>query len=317
MPMRALVLENLEMPTRVADIAVPDIGPDEYLVRVAAASLNAFDWKVAAGMMAHNFDYDFPVTIGRDFAGRIEAAGSAASRFSVGEEVFGYLSSTRLHHGSIAEFVATGNACMVAKPVRLDIASAAAVPLGGVTAMRCLEQLGLEHGRTVLIVGAAGGVGSFAVQLAARAGASVIATGLPEDNEYLCGLGASHVVDYRDDLEQSVREICPDGVDAVVDLVNRGEDFLRSARLAASGGAAVSTHRQADSDELAELGVRGVNVGGTPDPDLLAELGRLAADGEISVPVSGTFSLEQAADGLARIRDEHVRGKYVIAVSSA
>jgi NADPH:quinone reductase len=315
--MRALVLESFDSGARVADVPVPEIGPGEFLVRVAAASINAFDWKIATGMLTNNFHFDFPVTIGRDFAGRIEAAGDDAAGFAVGDEVYGYLSSTELHHGSLAEYLPTGNACMAPRPAEVDVASAAALPLSGMTARRCVEQLGLAPGKSVLIVGATGGVGSFAVQLAAVAGASVVATGLPEDAAYLHGLGAGTVVDHREDVEAAVRADFPGGVNAVIDLVNRGDDFMRSARLVAPGGAAVSTHRQADPERLAEFDVTAVNVGGTPDQALLAELGRLVATGDITAPISGMFPLEQAAEGLAHIRNEHVRGKYVITIADS
>jgi NADPH:quinone reductase-like Zn-dependent oxidoreductase len=287
-------------------------------MRVIAASINAFDWKIAQGMLANNFQFDFPVTIGRDFAGVIVASGDAADGFAIGDAVFGYTTGNRLHHGSLAELLPTGGTCLVRKPEALSFRAAAALPLSGMTAMHCVEPLALEQGQSVLVVGAPGGVGSMIVQLAARAGATVLATGLPQDRVFLADLGAEDVFDHREDLTGAVRERSPDGVDAVIDLVNRGDAFIATARLARPGGTAVSVHRQADPGQLGAFGVRAINASGIPaDPIELALLGELAASGELTAPIAGSFPLEQAVDGLAHIRDNHVCGKYVIDIGAA
>ncbi len=312
--MRAIVLREFGQAAELGELPVPEIGPEEFLVRVAAASVNAFDWKIAAGMMANNFEFAFPVTIGRDFAGEIVAAGERASGFAVGDQVFGYLSSQRLHQGSLAEYLPSGNACMTLKPAGLEFRAAAALPLAGMTAMRCVTQLELGPGKRLLVVGASGGVGSFIVQLAARAGASVLATGHTEDAEFLRSLGAAAVIDHRADVAAQVAQHAPDGLDAVIDLVNRGDDFVASARLTRAGGAAVSTHRQADEQTLAQFGVRAVNAAGLPDQGLLEQLGEMAASGQLTVPISGEFTLDHGAQALEFIRVQHVRGKYVVTV---
>lgn len=313
--MRATVLESFDRHAQVMDVPMPAVGPSDYIVRVVAASVNAFDWKIAKGMLANNFSFDFPVTIGRDFAGVISHAGGATESFNVGDAVFGCTVGRSLHHGSLAEYVSTASACFTAKPPLLSFAKAAALPLSGLTALSCVEPLGLRAGQTILVVGAPGGVGSLVVQLAARAGATVLATGLPEDTDYLTGLGAASVIDYREGLEARVRELFPDGVDAAVDLVNRGEDFMRTAGLVVRGGAIASTHRQADPEKLAERGLTAVNATSNPETASLARLGELAAAGEISASIVGTYTLEQAIDALTYIRDNHVRGKYVVEVS--
>jgi NADPH2:quinone reductase len=311
--MRAVVLASLEDKARTTDLPRPEIGDGECLVRVVAASINAFDWKVADGMMTHNFEYEFPVTIGRDFSGVVDE--SRVDQFAAGDEVFGYLSSSRLHDGSFAEYMRTRNACMAGKPEAVEHAVAAAIPLAGVTALRCVEPLQLSEGQSLLVVGAPGGVGSFIVQLAARAGARVLASGLPEDEEYLRELGAEVALARGDELERAVREHFPAGVDAAVDLVNRGEEFMRTARLVARGGAAVSTHGQAKGEAFDELGLTAVNASSQGDPTVLAALGERVASGEIRVPVSSSFPLERAVEGLAAARDEHVRGKSVVTVT--
>jgi NADPH:quinone reductase len=313
--MRATVLESFDSQAKVMDVPLPAVGPSDYIVRVVAASVNAFDWKIAQGMLANNFSFDFPVTIGRDFAGVISHAGPAAEGFKVGDAVFGCTVGRSLHHGSLAEYISTASACFTAKPPLLSFTEAAALPLSGMTALSCAEPLGLRAGQSTLVVGAPGGVGSLVVQLAARARATVVATGLPEDTDYLTSLGATAVIDYREGLEARVRELFPDGVDAAVDLVNRGEDFMRTAGLVVRGGAIASTHRQADPDKLSEHGLTAVNATSNPEPGSLAWLGERAAAGEISASVVGSYALEQAIDALVYLRDNHVRGKYVVEVS--
>lgn len=315
--MRAAVLEGLDQPARVTDLPIPEAPPGGYLVRVIAAAINAFDWKIAQGMLTNNFEFNFPVTLGRDFAGVIAATDDGAEGFAVGDAVFGCTSGNRLHHGSLAEYLPIGSACIAHKPAGLSFPEAAALPLSGLTALHCVEPLELRAGQSVLVVGAPGGVGSFIVQLAAAAGAEVLATGLPEDRDYLVQLGAREVIDYRGDVVGAVREWSLDGVDVVIDLANRGDDFMRTAQLARPGGTAVSVHRQADAELLTPLSIRAVNAAGLPgDRQTLARLGELAERGALKVPLAGTFSLEQAIDGLHHIRDNHVRGKYTIQVSA-
>ena len=315
--LRAAVLSSFDSSAQVTDVAAPQADAGEYLVRVVAASINAFDWKIAQGMLANNFQFDFPVTLGRDFAGVITEAGVAAEGFTVGDAVFGYTTGNRLHHGSLAEYLPTSSVCMTAKPDELSFRDAAALPLSGMTALHCVAPLELRSGASVLVVGAAGGVGSMIVQLAHRAGATVVATGLPEDDEFLHGLGADQVLDYRHDLAGAVSERFPTGLDAVIDLVNRGEDFMQNARLAADGGAVVSVHRQADPEQLGALGLRAINASGIPaDPNELAHLGEIAAVGELTAPIVGSFPLERAVEALTHIRDQHVRGKYVIDIAA-
>jgi len=313
---RAVVLSSFDSTAQVMDAPMPTPRDDEFLVRVMAASINAFDWKIAQGMLTNNFQFDFPVVIGRDFAGVIADAGAKAEGFAIGDAVFGFGTGNRLHHGSLAEYLPTGDACLVAKPDDLTFTDAAALPLAGMTALHCVAPLELQAGQSVLVIGAAGGVGSVIVQLAHRAGATVLATGLPEDRDFLIGLGADEVLDYRDDLPSAVRHRLPQGVDAVIDLVNRGDQFMQFAQLAVTGGAVVSVHRQADPAQLGARGLRAINASGTPaEPAELARLGALAAAGELSAAVVGSFSLENAVAGLAHIREQHVRGKYVIDIA--
>jgi NADPH:quinone reductase-like Zn-dependent oxidoreductase len=310
---RALVIDGFGDAPHLAAVPVPELGPDQVLIAVHAASINAFDWKAAEGRFKDSFDYQFPVTIGRDYAGVVSAVGSSVTRVQLGTEVFGYFTGQQLHRGSFATHVWCGqDECFVPRPPGLAAETAACLPLSGVVALRCVRAVGAGPGTRVLILGAPGGVGTFAAQLAARAGAHVIASGLAEDEEYLRGLGAAEVVEPGDGLAAEVRSRHPGGVEGLIDLVSYRPAFMENAALMRPGGRAASLHRAVDDAVFAERGLHGTNVGSFPGPDLLTELGALAAGGELRVRVTGRYSLDQAVAALSDAREKHSRGKLVI-----
>jgi len=164
-------------------------------VRVQASSVNPVDNAIAAGMLKGMFEHDFPVVLGRDFAGVVEQAGPGAT-LAVGADVFGFVlhADPSVGRGAWAERITVAEAGVASRPSGVDLAAAGTTPLAGVTALSAVDAVSLKTGESVLIVGATGGVGSFAVQMAVLAGAKVIAPGLPEDEEYLRGLGVAAVV---------------------------------------------------------------------------------------------------------------------------
>src|SRR5215212_7856978 len=178
--MRAITLESFDSAPTLQDIPTPQIAPNEVLVRVHASSVNPIDGAIAAGMLKDMVEHEFPVVLGRDFSGVVEQAGSDVSGLSVGDEVFGFVPGMgpTVHNGSWAELITVPESVATRKPDDIDVASAGAAPLAAITALSALDALGVSEGDTVLIVGANGGVGSFAVQLATEAGATVIAPAL-------------------------------------------------------------------------------------------------------------------------------------------
>jgi NADPH:quinone reductase len=317
--MRAITLESFDSSPELHEVPTPQSAPNEVLVRVHASSINGFDVAVAAGMLQGMMEYQFPVTIGRDLAGVVEEVGSEVSRYQVGDEVFGFLSTPVLHEGTFAEYVASPEDTFIGpKPTSLDFLEAGALPVAGVAALISVDTLDPSEGERVLVVGATGGVGSFAVQLAAKRGAKVIATAQPEDEDYLRDLGAAQTVDHtREDVVSVVRERYPDGIEGLADFANFADGFAPLAELVAPGGRAASTLGAADAEQLAARDVRATNVVGTPDPALLARLAELADSRELRVPVQRTFSLEEATDGLDAFQGGHVRGKLAISVAPA
>jgi NADPH:quinone reductase-like Zn-dependent oxidoreductase len=311
----AIVIDRFDDLPHMTTFPVPELAPDQVLIAVQAASINAFDWKAAEGRFKDSFEYRFPVTIGRDYAGVVMAVGTGVSRVRPGEEVFGYFTGQQLHRGSYATHVwCAEDECFVARPAGLAAEVAACLPLCGVVALRCVAAIHAAAGERVLILGAPGGVGSLAVQLTAQDGAHVIASGLPEDTEYLRDLGAADVVEPGDGLIDEVRARHPDGVHGLIDLVDYRPAFLEHVELLVPGGRAASVHRAVDEGVFADRGLQGTNVGSFPDRALLEELGSLAVRGELRVPVTGWYTLGQAVAGLADARQKHSRGKLVIVV---
>ena len=183
--MRAFTLDSFESPPRLRDdLPTPSAEPNEVLVGVHASSVNGADVPIAAGMLKDMVEYEFPVTVGRDFAGVVEDVGSAVSRYQAGDEVFGFVphADPTVHKGSWADQIAVGEDATAERPGSVDFETAGAAPLAGISALGAIDALELSEGATVLVIGAAGGVGSFFVQLAAAVGANVIASGLPEDD---------------------------------------------------------------------------------------------------------------------------------------
>lgn len=310
---RAVIIASFGDEPHLATFPVPELAADQVLIEVEAASVNAFDWKAAEGRFKDSFEYEFPVTIGRDYAGVVSAVGSAVRRVAPGDKVFGYFTGQTLHRGSYATHVwAAESECFVRRPAGLDPVVAATLPLAGVVALRAVDAVKPGPAERVLVLGAPGGVGSIVVQLAARAGAHVIASGLAEDDAYLRHLGAAEVIAPGDRLASEVRQRYPDGIDCLIDLVSYRPAFLAHAGLLAAGGRAASVHRAVDEATFADRGLIGANIGSFPDQALLGRLADLAVSGDLTVAITGRYSLEEAPRALAVARDQHTRGKIVL-----
>jgi NADPH:quinone reductase len=226
--MRAAILKDFDTEVAVEEVPDPEPAENELLIRVRGSSVNGIDAYEATGALRGTMDYDFPVTIGTDLAGVVERVGSGVTRYRPGDEVFGFRPSAGQREGCWTELTLLheDHEFLAAKPGRLDFDQAGAASLAAVTALAALDPLELSEGDAVLVIGGSGGVGSFAVQLAAGRGAEVIVPGLAEDEDYLRDLGATKVIDRGGDVVAGTREGHADGVDALVDMVTRApEDF--------------------------------------------------------------------------------------------
>ncbi|MGH2594827.1 MAG: NADP-dependent oxidoreductase [Actinomycetota bacterium] len=312
--MKALALKSFDVPPAVVDVPEPLAAPGEVLVRMHAASVNAFDVGVAAGAMKEYMSYAFPAVIGNDVAGTIEAIGVSVEGFSVGDRVFGMMGSKgAIHDGSYAELANPQSGSIAVAPDALSDADGGSLAVAGTTAMSAVEAVDPREGRHVLIVGATGGVGTFAIQLATIRGAHVIASVRPGDEDFVTGLGAAETVDYTGDVIATIRERYPDGIDAVIDAVNRDHGaFARLAGVVREGGRATSV--VGGAGESSQIG--GVSVSNTGgDPAYLTALADLVVQGKVRVAIRRTYALADAGQALKDFANEHTLGKLVITIT--
>lgn len=287
----------------VREVPDPKVPPASVLIEVRAAGVNPVDWKLVGGHLDLVMPTQFPVTPGWDVAGVVVGLGFDTPEFSIGDEVVAYARKDVLGGGTFAEKVAVPVHAVAPKPKSLSWEQAGGLPLAGGTALRTLESLGDLEGRTVLIHGASGGVGSFAVQIARAAGARVIGTASEANHEYLRGLGAEPVT-YGDGLVERVREAAGGKVDAVADFVG---GVLDDTLAVLTDGRA---HASVADPSVAEHGGRYVWV--RPDGSETARLGLLVDEGKLTVDLAATYGLDEVPQAFKDSAAGHVRGKLVI-----
>ncbi len=299
---------------RYEEAPAPEAGDGDVLVRVHAAGVNPIDWKIRDGKRKERLNYTLPMIPGWDVSGTVERLGTGVTSFRVGDEVFARPDIAR--DGAYAEYVVVRAKELAQKPRSIDHVHAAAIPLAAVTAWQALfdapvpyASAGLTRGQTVLIHGAAGGVGTFAVQLAKWKGARVIATGSAHNEGFLRDLGADEIIDYtKRRFEDLVH-----GVDVVFDTIG-GDTQARSWSTLAPGGVLVSI-ASPPSDELAKKhAVRGAYVFMQPDAVQLTEIARLVDAGQIHPVIADVLPLELAREAHETSQAGHVRGKIVLEV---
>ncbi|WP_151483648.1 NADP-dependent oxidoreductase [Streptomyces albicerus] len=281
-----------------ADIEVPQPGPGQVRVRVKAAGLNAIDGKIRSGMMEAVRPTAFPSVPGHELAGVVDALGAGVQDVKVGDEVVGWSDT-----GSYAQYALATT--VAPKPAGLDWQHAVALPVAGETAERVLDLLGVTAGETVLMHGAAGAVGTLAVQLATARGARVIGTAGPGNQDYLTSLGATATV-YGEGLVERVRALAPDGVDAVFDLAGKGA--LEDSITLRGGTERIVTIADFRAHQL---GITFSSGGQERSAARLAALAQDAATGKLVTTVTA-YPLDQAPTAQQVSDAGHVRGKIVL-----
>ncbi|GAA3473429.1 NADP-dependent oxidoreductase [Nonomuraea roseola] len=294
--MRAVAFTAFGAAPEVTELPVPEPAPGEVLVQVRASSVNGFDLGVLGGFLKGVYEYEFPVVIGKDFAGVVAAVGEGVNEVTVGDGVFGVVMRPTLGQGGFAEYVAVPQGYGIARlPEGLDHARAGVLGLAGTAALNALDAVAPEAGETVLISGATGGVGALAIQLAVSRGATVIATARPgAETEFVTGLGAAHAVDHAD-LAAGVRAVAPGGVHAALHLAGDGAAV---ADLLANGGRFASTVHFTPED-AGERDLKATTVMADPDPATLALLAAEVVQGRLRVPVAKVYPLEEAQRAIA------------------
>ncbi|GAA3690920.1 NADP-dependent oxidoreductase [Nonomuraea antimicrobica] len=311
--MRAIAISDFGAAPELVEAPEPEPQPGELLVRLRAAAYNPVDAKIAAGAMKHRMQPRFPFIMGQDGAGVVTAVGAEVSGFRPGDEVYGRFSDPARGLGSYAEYGVVAQDGPVARmPKGMIPEQAAAVPTACATARTLVEAARLDEGHTVLVVGATGGVGQAVIQLAALAGARVIATAAPADADLVRGLGAAETADHTTGrLADQVLAAHPDGIDAVLDLVTPAGATKPVEELLRPGGVICSIVHALDLDALAARELRGVNVVNQVTAQTLAELADLIDAGRLKVRVQAQVPLDQAPATLSRLAAGHARGKTV------
>ncbi len=319
----------------LGELPAPQAGPGELLVEVHAASVNPVDFKIRDGMLKMIVPFGFPLILGNDFSGVVKAVGAGVTRFRPGDAVFARMDKQRI--GAFAEFAVVAEADAAAKPASLTHIEAAAVPLAGLTAWQALFEIGsLQAGQKVLIHGGSGGVGSFAIQLARHAGATVATTVGARNAELARSLGADIVIDYK---SQRFEDVVSDQ-DLVFDT-QAGDIQHRSFAVLKRGGVLVSIAGKPDGRLVREFGlnpllgvlldflsrktlrlakrhgVRYEYLFMHPSGEQLAQIGRLLAEGSVKTVIDKVFPLEQVREALAYSEAGHATGKVVVEVKAA
>jgi NADPH:quinone reductase-like Zn-dependent oxidoreductase len=308
--MKAIMIHEFGGPEvlQLEDIEVPRPKADEVLIRVYASSVNPVDQKIVAGEAAGRFPTQFPLTIGWDVSGVIEQAGNQVRNFSIGDEVYGRPSPTQ--NGAFAEYLVIKAGEIALKPKSIDHLQAAAVPLAGLTAWQGLFKFGqLEKGQKVLIHGASGGVGSFALQFAQWKGADVIGTASADNLNFIKQMGANQAIDHDNErFEDLVQD-----ADLVFDLIG-GETQQRSLAVIKPGGRLITTVVPAFKEQAKE---KHIQLEGFTAQSYAADLEQIAGlidNCFVSPVVSAVLSLEDARKAEELNGKHHNRGKVVIKV---
>jgi NADPH:quinone reductase-like Zn-dependent oxidoreductase len=295
---------------------VPQPEEVQLQVKVAVAGMNPFDWKVADGAMEGVMPHVFPLILGGDAAGKVTAVGSKVSRFRQDDRVFGQFVHAPIGQGTYAEFTVVPESGAVTKiPAGVSDEIAAALPTAGMTALSMTDTLQIARGSKVLIVGATGGVGLFATQLAAAKGLTVLGTAGPNDRERLISLGAAETFEQRGEaLATQVSRAHPEGIQALIDLVSEPATFASLTRLVTKGGYALTTIGSANTAELEKRGLRGGNFYLKAKADLLDRLLALVERKQLVVAIEAAIALEAVPAAVAASKRGGARGKTLIRI---
>ncbi len=286
---------------------VPSEG--EVLVKIKAASVNPVDWKLLSGNRGGSIPAFFPYIIGWDMSGIVEERGHSARRFDIGDSIYGYIRRPELKNGTFTEYISVPESYLSKAPEMIPLKDASAVPLAGLTAYQGLTTIGhLQSGEVIMILGASGGVGSFAVQIAKNLGAKVIAVTSTSNLGYVINMGADAWLDYTDSTWVSKAVCTPP--DFIFDCV-AGEILDRGVRSLKKGGRVISTTLKSYPDET--INFKGMFV--EPHSRNLELLTEWIDQGKLKPNVSKYFTLDNAIEALKLNHEGKTRGKIVITIN--
>jgi NADPH:quinone reductase len=310
--MHAIAVNEYGADPALVELPTPRPEPGQILIKIRSAGMNPGDLQIANGAWKDRVPGTFPLVLGVDFEGVVASAGEGSVKFAPGDEVFGQLLIPPLGStGTYAEYVAvTENAPLAKVPNGFDAVAAATLPTPAGTALQMVTSVQPLSGKTVLVVGAGGGVGSFATQLAVNDGAHVIADASGRDTDRMRSYGADELIDYSAvSVPDTVRSAHPDGIDVLIDVASDADEFGALSSLVRTGGSAVTTRYVADTEKLSARGVTGVNFAYRSSPEILGVLVDAVVAGRIVVPPTTTIKLDAVPDALS---GGGGRGKTVI-----
>ncbi len=293
------------------DVVKPSVMPDQVLIKVHAAALNPFDYKVREGFVRQMAELHFPATLGGDVAGVVEEVGEQITSFSVGDAVYGQAGALS-GNGSLAEYSPVAEKSIAKKPESVDFDTAAALPLASASAYQAIyEHIHLQPDQKLLIHGGGGGIGSVAIQLAKYIGAYVATTVSSDDIEYARSIGADRVIDYKnEDFTDSIKDY-----DAVFDTVG-GESNTKSYGVLKPGGIFVSMIGQKDEQLANEHHIEYIAESSHVTTEKLDAIANLVDTNVLRVRIAETYPLEQVPEALEFLKTGHPHGKVVIQVST-
>ncbi len=294
----------------LGELERPAINADQVLIKVQGAGVNPVDWMIRDGYLKDTDYHQLPLILGWDVAGEIAELGANVTDFALNEAVFAY--APIAGQGAYAQYIAVNSQLVAAKPKSLSLLDSAAVPLAATTAYQALMKgCQLKAGDKVLIHNAAGGVGSFAVQIAKAAGAYVIATASAAKHDFVKSLGADQLIDYRSERF----EACVSELDAVLAAVGGDDILARSLTVIRKGGYLVSLLDEIDESALTNVDVNYQRWWVSPDAQDLGHIAKLIDSGQIKVVIDKVFPLEQVEQAHALSESKTVTGKIVLAIS--
>ncbi len=312
--MRAFAVDEFGQPGSIHDLPVPEPGDGQVRVRIDAASINPFDNFALKGYMKDRMEHHFPLIPCSDLAGRVDAVGPGVTDFAEGDLVFGITGIMAPGRGTLAEFANATAGTIAPRPAGLGAVEAAALPLAGVSAVMCVDAAAPHAGDVIVVIGASGGIGGYAVQLAAMRGAHVVAVTGSDHVDYVKSLGAAEVVDRnKEDVRDALRGRYPDGVDAIIDTASDAPTLAMLGEAVRAGGVIISMRGSAAVEELQKRDIRGVNVRTQVTTERLAELGSMVIKGKLKPGLIHTFKLDQAGEALELV-GRSAGGKVVITI---
>ena len=309
--MRAFAYDTYGGPGSIHEL--PDPTPQAGEVRVRAASLNPFDNFVVQGFMKDRMPTQLPLIPCADLSGTVDMVGPGVEDFRVGDQVFG-VTGRSIGQGTLAELTVASSTTISKRPAAIQDTEAAAMPLAGVSALMSVEATGAKPKDVVVVVGASGGIGGYAVQLAALRGAHVVAVTSKGHEEYVRKLGATEVIDRSaGDVLGELKSRHAGGVAAIIDTISDAAGLAQLSQAVRKGGTVTSMRGAASAEELGKREIKAVNIGTQVNTSRLRELAQLRTEGKLQSPQIRTFTLDHAGDAFTAI-GQSGGGKLVVTI---